>query len=580
MRLPRPHLSPGRRSRIRRPHAEPPSVGGSIGALAGYVAAYSPSLLPRTWAFQGVIAAISSAFGYQVGMLTGWAGGLLGDVLGLRFDPRKLSRGGQRALTVAALAAAAAAAVGVPLAAQRSQRRTARACHADEPTAGWQLASAAATAGVFLLLQAQWRATAAAIDWVGTRLHGRIAWRVAERLVATLVVLTTIVAIFDTVILHGVIQVGRTASGRLDLTTPDGMHEPSSPNRSGSPASREAWSTLGLQGKIFVTGGPDAVRIAQVTAGPAREPLRVYAAMGSRSLRGLTEAVLAEMDRTDAWSRANLCIVTTTGRGSANEWSASAFEYLTRGDCCTIGMQYSGLPSAITLFTDKQIPVVASRALFEAIERRLLALPPDRRPRVYMAGESLGAFGSNGVFTDVDDLLARVDGAVWMGAPDFTPLKSELTAGRDEGSTVVVPVVDGGRHVRFAGQPWHLTHSEFGRELGPWAFPRIVYLQNDTDPVVWWGTRLLWRRPEWFDGLRAPDSTMARMHWVPFVTFWQVACDMPVCARMLEGFGHKYSATQVVPAWASVLGGEPTDDNEAIVEALVEDIRGRRAPRR
>ena len=163
-----------------------------------------------------------------------------------------------------------------------------------------------------------------------------------------------------------------------------------------------------------------------------------------------------------------------------------------------------------------------------------------------------------------------------MGAPDFTPLKSGLSAARDPGSTVVVPVVDGGRHVRFAGRPEHLTRTEFGRELGPWSFPRVVYLQNDTDPVVWWGTRLLWRRPEWFDGLRTPGSTMSRMHWVPFVTFWQIACDMPVCYRVPEGFGHKYSAEQIVPAWAAVLGGEPTDDHRAVIDALVEDIRADR----
>ncbi|WP_316670520.1 alpha/beta-hydrolase N-terminal domain-containing protein, partial [uncultured Propionibacterium sp.] len=107
MRLPRPRPN---RLGVRRPHVEPPSVGGSIGALAGYVAAYAPSLLPRTWPFQGVVAALSSVFGYQVGMLAGWAAGLAGDVLGVRFDPARLGRTGRRALTGAALAAAVAAA--------------------------------------------------------------------------------------------------------------------------------------------------------------------------------------------------------------------------------------------------------------------------------------------------------------------------------------------------------------------------------------------------------------------------------------------------------------------------------------
>lgn len=89
MRLNRPHLN---RLGVHRPHparpsAGPPSAGGAVGALAGYVAAYAPSLLPRTWLFQGVVAAVSSVFGYQVGMIAGRAAGLLGDVLGVRPDP-------------------------------------------------------------------------------------------------------------------------------------------------------------------------------------------------------------------------------------------------------------------------------------------------------------------------------------------------------------------------------------------------------------------------------------------------------------------------------------------------------------
>lgn len=65
--------------------------------------------------------------------------------------------------------------------------------------------------------------------------------------------------------------------------------------------------------------------------------------------------------------------------------------------------------------------------------------------------------------------------------------------------------------------------------------------------MVWWGTRLLYRRPEWLAEHRPATTPMGRMHWFPFVTFWQVCADMPVCRNVPEGFGHKYHASQITP---------------------------------
>ncbi|SER77781.1 Uncharacterized membrane protein [Propionibacterium cyclohexanicum] len=544
------------------------SAAGVTGGIIGYTAAYSPSLLPRPWGFQGFIAALSAMFGYQSGLLVSWMTGLLADLLGVHVHLRH----GKRIWLAGGLLVLALLLAGIPLASLSGQRRTARYCQVKGPGPSWAALSTGAATVILALFALQWRGTVATIDWFTNHLKSRFVWALLARMLSTLIVLATIVLVFDQVILKGVCGVGKTASEHLDRTTPPGVDAPTDPGRSGSASSREAWDSLGLQGKRFVSGGPDRARIEEVTRQPALEPLRAYAALNGRSLEGIAQAAVAEMDRIGAWQRRAICIVTTTGRGNVNEWSASAFEYLTGGDCCTVATQYSGLPSAITLFTGKEVPVAASRLLFEAVESRLHEIPPDKRPRLYLAGESLGAYGSNGIFESPQDMTARIDGAVWLGTPDFTPMHELLTDRRAPGSTVVDPVIDSGRQIRFAKNGRELLSDEFGTPLEAWEHPRIVYLQNDTDPVVWWSTRLLWRRPEWLGARRVPASPMAAMRWWPFVTFWQVASDMPVCRNVPEGYGHKYHAAQITPAWAGVLGRPVSGDYSAIIAALLEDV--------
>lgn len=576
-------------ARWRRRHPVSVPVPAALGGIAGYALAHTTSLLPRTPLFQGVVAAVNASVGYELGMM-------VADVAALRRAP-KAAPGMNSAPTTAShivpspligvtaprpgggslrsgLAAAALGAtlIGVPLAALRSQRRTAEFCQVQGPGKRWALLSAVSSASILTVFGICWRITERLITWLTGNLGSRLGWRLAARLLATLVTFAGAMALFDQVALRGIRIAGRTVADRLDHSTPTGVEPPDRTVRSGSPASHESWDSLGLQGKRFVSGGPDQHRIAQVTGKDALDPVRVYAALDGRGLAGIAQAVLREIDRTDAWHRQVISIVTTTGRGNANEWSASALEYLMGGDCCTIATQYSGLPSAITLFTSREQPVAATRVLFNAVRDRLMTMAPEVRPRLFLAGESLGAYGSNGIFSDPADMLGQIDGALWLGTPNFTPMHRMLTRTRDAGSSAVVPVIDRGRHIRFAGRSAQLTADESGTPLADWVSPRIAYMQNETDPVVWWGTRLLYRRPEWLAERRPATTPMGRMRWIPFVTFWQVCADMPVSRNVPEGFGHKYHATQITPAWAAVIGRDPREDYSAIEQALLEDI--------
>lgn len=532
----------------------------TLGGVAGYAASFTASLLPRPWHFQGLVSGIGALGGFQMGK---WTSYILNSLdkragIGTRVSPKVKMVAG-----VAGGVTAAVGLIGVPVLSIRWQRKAAKKAKVSGPGLSWAFGSAGAAAAAFGILYVQWRATMAAIDFISKYLPQRHAWRMLSRLIATAVTLSTIMVIMERVIMRAVLSVAKTASAAVDLRTPEALIQPQTPLRSGSPYSLEPWDELGLQGKRFVCASTTAEKIEAAMGGPAKEPIRAYASLNGRSLDEAVDAVLAEVDRMDGWSRANLLLVTTTGRGNVNEWAASAFEYLTRGDCALIAMQYSGLPSAVTTLTSKSSPVEASKLLFEAVEKRLADIP--NPPKVYLNGESLGAFGSCGIFDGYEDLLARADGGLWLGCPDFTPLAKGFIEARDSGSDVVVPVYDGGRHVRFAAKSADLQMSN------EWESPRFCFLQNDTDPVVYWNSRLLYEKPSWLAKPR-PGSAMADMTWMPFITFWQVAADMTSCRSVGPGYGHKYYAHQVVPAWVGILGLDEHADYRPLYETLNADV--------
>lgn len=72
-------------------------------------------------------------------------------------------------------------------------------------------------------------------------------------------------------------------------------------------------------------------------------------------------------------------------------------EYLTRGDCATVALQYSLRPSF--LFLDRvAVGREQNRALLHGLERRLRGLPEGHRPRLVGFGESLGALAIQDAF--------------------------------------------------------------------------------------------------------------------------------------------------------------------------------------
>ena len=238
---------------------------------------------------------------------------------------------------------------------------------------------------------------------------------------------------------------------------------------------------------------------------------------------------------------------TTTGTGWVDENVADSIEFIHGGDTAQVALQYSYLPSWVSFLVDRSAAAEAGEQLITAVVDRVNAMNPADRPQLLVFGESLGSFGTESAFTSPRNMLANVDGALLVGPTFVNPLHDKLTDRRDAGSPVWRPIVDGGRSFRFAVAPSDLVDEQLYPAGQPWKEPRVVYLQNSTDPITYFDPALLWSEPAWLRGQRGPDVSPA-MRWIPVVTFWQVAADMAFSVGVPAGHGHRYGSN-VVEGW-------------------------------
>jgi Alpha/beta-hydrolase family len=222
--------------------------------------------------------------------------------------------------------------------------------------------------------------------------------------------------------------------------------------------------------------------------GPAadvEQPIRVYA--GLRSAGSPDErAALAvrELERTGAFQREVLGVITTTGTGWVDPDAASSVEYLHAGDTALVGLQYSYLPSWISFLVDRDEAAETGTALYQHVHRRWSRLPATDRPRLLVFGESLGSFGAEAAFrggdaaASLDKLVAGSDGALLTGPTASNHVWDQLTDDREPGSPVWRPVYDGGTRVQFANRPADLERPDQG-----WRPPRVLYVPHPSDPV-------------------------------------------------------------------------------------------------
>lgn len=371
--------------------------------------------------------------------------------------------------------------------------------------------------------------------------------------------------------LGGVSLLGRSN----EKVEPGYSSPPGSPKLSGSPESYSPFEDLGLHGRRYVTDTLTTELIEGVMGEPAKaEPIRVFVGFNSEPVysTGRAELALEELERTGAFDRSTLLLISPTGTGWVDHTLIETAEFLTRGDIATCCIQYGRYPSFLSL---QKVALGRGqfRMLLWGVSQRLEERPPDRRPRVLVFGESLGAWTSSDVvmhagIAGFDHYL--IDRALWVGLPWMAKWSK---SGMSRGASALVPAGT----VGVFDRPEQLStlDQEERKRL------RAVILSHDNDPIALFGPDLLVRRPEWLGperGRGVPRSA----RWTPFTTFLQTAIDaanaMTVIPGEFRSSGHDYRAdmAQTVRYGYDL---EATDEQMASIEDVLRKLERERAER-
>ncbi|WP_227998294.1 alpha/beta hydrolase [Nocardia australiensis] len=522
---------------------------GLIVATVFFALSVTPSLVPRDWLFQGLISGINAALGYGLGCVLEWLFRLwIRPRLKFPAPPTWV----RYAVKSAILFTAALCAALMLVQSARWQREITAMMGMESTTTSAYLRTGLLSMAVGAAVVAVYRTLREIILFLARQLNRWV--RVPRELAPTagfLVLVLFTVTVFNGVASRAFFAVANSAfSVRNDYTSQHAV-QPVRPERSGSPASLAKWDSLGFEGRWFVSHGPTAAAITSVTGRPAREPIRAYVGLESAATDETpAELAVAELERTGAFDRKVLVVVTTTGTGWVNSMATAAIEYMYGGDTAIVATQYSYLPSVLSFLADRGKAATASKQLFDAVYEHWTARPPQSRPKLLVYGESLGSQGSEAAFDGLADLRAKVDGALWVGPPNSNRLWQQFVSRRDPGSREVQPVYADGLVVRFA-----TDSADLARPGAEWRSPRIAYLQHASDPIVWWSPDLIFSKPDWLSEPRGADVS-SQMQWWPFVTFWQVAADLTNAQGVADGHGHRYGSL-VLDGWVAV--AQPPD---------------------
>lgn len=256
------------------------------------------------------------------------------------------------------------------------------------------------------------------------------------------------------------------------------------PTRSGSLASAVALDDLPRHGRTFVTDGPD-------------DQIRIYVGPDSADDPSARAALaIAELDRTGAWDRPVILVAVPTGSGWVDTHALAGFTERFGPDTAVVSAAYSGLPSWLAAVVSRDEAIATTTELLAAVERRVAALPVNRRPAFLLYGQSLGA----------------VAGAEAARRSSDTAAGGHLCAQFLVGPPVGTPIT-----------------------------PTANVLANASDPVVVWSPRLLVAPPS--PTVRRDDAP--RPGWLPILGFLQTSVDLLSALDPGPGHGHRYGVDQI-----------------------------------
>lgn len=538
------------------------SGSGLIVASLFMAASLTPSLVPRPAVVQGVLCGLSLCAGYALDSLVRW--------VWVHLHMPRMPAWLRRALLVpSGVVAATLVVAGLWLALSWQNEIRQFMGLAPEPSGQMLL-----ILGIALLVAVAVLAVARLFLWVAALIEARANRLLSRRLAWILGVVSASLLFWH---LGTGLLIARAMEGldrayaRVDAAIQDDLLSPVNPLKVGSPQSLIDWQSIGHQGRVMVSAWPAAEDIMAITQQPALQPLRVYVGLNSApDVEARVALALEELQRIGAFDRALLVIATPTGTGWMDPRSLAPLELLYGGDVATVSVQYSYVPSWMSVLVAPEYGEETAAEVFRQIYGYWTSLPRERRPKLYLFGMSLGALHSSDAADLLDVIGDPFQGALWVGPPFSSRAWRQVLAARDPQSPVWDPVIQGSRVIRFANRDHgFIRHPE---DFAAWGPLRIGYLVYGGDPVTFFTPNSAWRMPDWLKEPRSPELP-PRMRWYPVVTSLQGLLDIGIAGLTPVGFGHMYSAEHYLRAWVELTGPHP--EREALIERVRDALRER-----
>ncbi len=360
-------------------------------------------------------------------------------------------------------------------------------------------------------------------------------------------------------------QAYRGIEDKAEKIEPAFAEPPTSRLVSGSPESHVKWDTLSKQGRRHVSTALHPDWIKKVMGKKAKaDPIRIFVGIDSAATEAeRVQLAVDELERTNAFDREILMVISPTGTGYVNYVAVESTEYMTLGNSAAVTLQYSKRPSFLSLDRAGE-GETQYRMLIEAIDQCLRDRPRGKRPRVVAFGESLGAWTSQDAFEGTGTLGLQthgIDRALWIGSPFAGKWHKQIHGPAS-------PDID-----RALLGEFNAFENVEALEPAVRDGIRYVMISHDNDAVVHFSPDLAVQAPYWLQdpGSRPASVPKSERWWSP-ITFVQTLVDMKNAANVVPGVfeakGHDYRA-DLAPFVRWIFDLRATDAQlERIVEAM------------
>lgn len=536
------------------------STLGLLLAALFFAFSLTPSLGPRSYFMQGVISGVSMSLGYALGTFISW----LWSYLGFKTPPERWSAW----FTV--LAALSLLIVsGLFLWRSNEWQNSIHALMHLPPNTQSELVQEGAIALlVFSGLLALGFGFKHLFFTFAHFLERFIPRRVAA-LIGIVLVAWLFSLIINDVLLTKLLRGADRSYQALDALIQTDLNKPTNPLKSGSAESLVKWQDLGGQGRNYVSLGSNVEQLRQFSPN-AQEPLRVYVGLNSAATP-LERAQLAleELKRVNAFERSTLLLMTPTGTGWIDPGGIDTVEHLLQGDLASVAVQYSYLPSPLSLALEASYGAETAQAAFDVIYSYWASLPKETRPKLYLYGISLGSRNSDLSFDLFDIINDPPQGVLWVGPPFSSRTWNNITHDRNPNSPAWLPTFRDGSVVRFMNH----EHKPSDPQQA-WGKFRMIYLQYASDPIVFFDPKSFYREPDYLKQPRGVDVS-PELQWFPAVTMLQTAADMALVSAPI-GYGHNYAPEDYIEAWLGLM--EPSGWTPESIETLKKYFREKPLP--